>query len=129
MDEKTLCRLGEIDTEKGNTSKAYDELTAAVKMQPGDSNAKLDLAKLLIQMKQPDKARALLEETVALEPTNAMAHYRLGTLYRQEGRAEDAKRELDLYTKYKEIKEKLRAVYKEMQVQPNQIRDDQPHEK
>jgi hypothetical protein len=36
------------------------------------------------------------------------------TLYRQIGRAEDAKQELDEYKKYKEMREKLRESYRDM---------------
>ena len=79
-------------------------------------------------MNQSDKALKLLEETVQLEPTNAIAHYRLGTLYRKLGRADDAKHEMVLYQKLKEMKEKLRALYKELQVQPKEIRADDPDE-
>jgi hypothetical protein len=42
---------------------------------------------------------------------------------------EDATREVELYKKYKDMKEKLRAVYKDLQVQPNEIRRDEPDEK
>ncbi len=82
----------------------------------------------LIEMDQSDKALALLEEAVQLEPTNATAHYRLATLYRKMGRADDAKREMELYKKFKEMKEKLSALYKELQVQPKEIRADEPEE-
>jgi len=58
---------------------------------------------------------------VRLEPTNATAHFRLATLYRKIGRVDDAKHELELYQKFKDMKEKLRALYKELQVQPAEI--------
>jgi hypothetical protein len=64
-----------------------------------------------------------------LDPTNATAHYRLSTLYRQRGRIEDSKREVEQYKKYKEMKEKLRAIYKEMQIQPDEIREAEKDEK
>ena len=76
-----------------------------------------------------DKAQLVLEDTVKLEPTNSIAHYRLGTVYRQKGRMADAKREVELYKKYKDMKEKLRAVYKDLQIQPSEIRPDEPDEK
>jgi protein involved in temperature-dependent protein secretion len=79
-------------------------------------------------MNQADKALPLLEDTVKLEPTNATAHYRLATLYRKMGRTDDAKREVDLYQKFKEMKEKLRTLYKELQVQPKEIRADEQDE-
>jgi len=129
QDEKAVCRLGEIAAQNGDTQKAFEEFSKAAQLQPGDSDAKLGLAKMLIEMNQPDKAQALLEETVQLEPTNAIAHYRLGTLYRKSGRAEDAKREVDLYKQYKDMKEKLRAVYKELLIQPKEISTDEQDEK
>jgi len=129
LDEKAESRLGEIDAQKGNTAKAYEEYSKAIALQPADSDAKLGLAKTLIEMNQSDKALTLLEQTVQLEPTNATAHYRLGMLYRNTGKTDEAKREMDLYKKYKDLKEKLRAVYKEMQIQPSEIRADDPVEK
>jgi Tfp pilus assembly protein PilF len=129
QDEKSILRLAEIDAKKGNAQQSYDEYTKAVQLQPADANAKLGLAKTLIEMKQADKALPLLESAVQLEPTNATAHYRLATLYRNMGRADDAKREMELYKKFKEMKEKLNALYKELQVQPKEIRADEPDER
>ena len=128
-DEKAECRLGEIDTHKGNTAQAFQEYSRAVELQPADDDARLGLAKTLIDMGQTEKAQAMLEQAIQLEPTNAVAHYRLATVYRGQGRMDDAKRELELYRKYKELKEKLRAVYKELQVQPSEIHPDEPDEK
>jgi len=128
QDEKSIFRLAEIDARKGNIEHSYREYTKAVELQPADADAKLGLAKTLIEMNQLDKALALLEDTVQLEPTNAIAHYRLATLYRKMGRVDDAKREVELYKKYKEMKEKLRALYKELQIQPQEIRADEQDE-
>jgi tetratricopeptide (TPR) repeat protein len=128
QDEKAILRLAELDAQKGNREQSYQEYTKAVALQPADADAKLGLAKTLIEMNQSDKALALLEEAVQLEPTNATAHYRLATLYRKMGRADDAKREMELYKKFKEMKEKLSALYKELQVQPKEIRADEPEE-
>ena len=110
-------------------TQALQEYSKAVELQPSDSDAKLGLAKLLIDMNQSAKATTLLEEVMQLDPTNATAHYRLATLYREAGRQEDARREVDLYKKYKTMKEKLRAIYKEMQIQPEEIRADDPVDK
>jgi Tfp pilus assembly protein PilF len=128
QDEKSILRLAEIDAQKGNSEQSYHEYTKAVELQPADADAKLGLAKILIEMNQADKALPLLEDTVKLEPTNATAHYRLAALYRKIGRADDAKREADLYQKFKDMKEKLRTLYKELQVQPKEIRADEQDE-
>jgi Tfp pilus assembly protein PilF len=128
QDEKAICRLAEIDSQKGNLQKSFQEYSAAVKLRPTDADAKLGLAKALLEMNQADKALPLLEETVKEEPTNAIAHYRLGTLYRKNGRMDDARREIEIYKKLKDEKDKLRAEYKDLLVQPNEIRADQPDE-
>jgi Tfp pilus assembly protein PilF len=128
QDEKSILRLAEIDAKKGNAKQSYDEYAKAVELQPTDADAKLGLAKALIAMNQADQALPLLESAVQLEPTNATAHYRLATLYRKMGRGDDAKHEMELYTKFKEMKDKLNALYKELQVQPKEIRADEPDE-
>ena len=125
QDEKSILRLAELDAQKGNTEQSYKEYAKATELQPSDADAKLGLAKTLIAMNQSDKALPLLEQTVQQEPTNATAHYRLATLYRKMGRVDDAKRETELYKKFKEMKEKLQALYKELQVQPKEIRADE----
>jgi Tfp pilus assembly protein PilF len=122
QNEKSILRLAEIDGRKGNIQQSFEEYTKAVELQPADADAKLGLAKTLTDMNQADKALPLLEDAIKLEPTNATAHYRLATLYRKMGRVEDAKREVELYQKFKDMKEKLRALYKELQVQPAEIR-------
>jgi tetratricopeptide (TPR) repeat protein len=123
-DEKAICKLGEIALQNGDLKPAHDLFAQAVALQPADADAKLWLAKTLIEMNQPDKALPLLEASVQLEPTDATAHYRLGTLYKRLGRMDDAKREIELYQKYKDMKDKLRAVYKELLIQPDEIRAD-----
>jgi len=134
QDVKAICALAEMAETKGDTQQAFDDYSKAVALQPGGADAKLGLAKVLVEMDQPDKALSLLESSAQLEPTNATVHYRLATLYRKMGRMDDTKREIGLYQKYKDMKEKLRAVYKELLIQPDEIRADEnpegePHSK
>lgn len=129
QDEKAICRLGEIDTQKGAIQQAYVDYSRAVQLQPADAEAKLGLAKTLIDMGRMDEARTLLEDAVQLEPTNAIAHYRLATLYRMAKRTDDAKREVDLFKKYKDMKEQLRVLYKELLIKPKEIQSDMSDEK
>ena len=129
QDEKALCRLADEAAQKGDQKQSFADYSKAVSMQPADADAKLGLAKVLLEMGEPDKALPLLEASVQLEPTNTVAHYRLATLYKKLGRTEDARREVDLYKKYKDMKDKLRVLYKDMLIQPQEIREDDPDEK
>lgn len=128
-DEKAVCRLGDIAAQKGDVKQEYADYTQAVALEPDDANAKLGLAKALLEMNQDEKALDLLVASEQLEPTNAVVHYRLATLYRKQGRTADAHREVDLYKKYKDMKDNLRALYKGLLIQPEEIRLDETDEK
>src|SRR6202012_545976 len=52
QDEKAVCMLGEIAAQNGDIKQEYADYSKAVALQPGDANAKLDLAKALIEMNQ-----------------------------------------------------------------------------
>lgn len=129
QDAKSILRLADIDEQKGASQQALEGYKKAVTLQANDTDAKIGLAKILTEMNQTDEALSLLEAAVRLDPTNATAHYRLGTLYRKTGRSEDSKKEMELYKKYKDLKEKLRAVYRDLQVQPDEIRGDKDDQK
>jgi len=128
-DEKSLCRLAELDAQRGDFQKSLEKFTRAVQLQPGDGDAKLGMAKALTELNENDKALALLEQAVQDEPSSVSAHYRLGILYRKYGRMDEAKREIEIYKKLKDAKDKLRAQYKDLLIVPSEIRADEPDEK
>jgi len=129
LDEKAECRLADIDAGKGNAQQALKEYSRAIELQPADTDAKVGLAKALIEMNQIDKAQAVLEQAIQQDPANPAAHYRLSTLYKKQGRIEDAKREVDLYKQYKDLKDKLRETYKDLLIPPSEISADERNEK
>jgi cytochrome c-type biogenesis protein CcmH/NrfG len=100
FDEKSECKLGEIARRKDDLNESFGYYSLAVQLQPNDPEAGIGLAGALVQMNQAQKAQSLLEHALQIDPTSAVAHFRLGTLYRQAGRTEDAKRELDEFQKY-----------------------------
>jgi predicted Zn-dependent protease len=117
LDEQSEIRLGDIAVQKNDLKEAYERYTKAIQLQPGDPEGNIGLAKVLMATDQPQKAEPLLVHAIALDPTSAVAHFRLGTVYRELGRAEDAKHEIAEYQKYKEMKEKLQEIYKEMRLE------------
>lgn len=125
FDEKSECKLGEIAYQEGSLEESFAHYSRAVQLQPDDGDANIGLARALAEMQQPQKAQSLLEHALQIDPTSAVGHFRLSILYRQAGRTEDAKRELLEYQKYKDMKEKLRAIYQEMRLQPAQQEPDE----
>jgi len=128
QDEKAICALAEISGVKGDRQKAYHNYSDAVAPQPGDGNANLRLAKVLIEMDRQDKTLLLLEASSQLEPTNATVRYRLAGLFRKMGRLDDAEWNVELCQKYKDMIGKLRDVYWELLIQPDEIRADENSE-
>lgn len=118
LDEKSECRLGAIAYQTGDLQSSLSHYTRAAQLQPDDSEALLGLAKDLLEVKETQKAQGLLERAVQVDPTSGVAHFRLATVYRLQGKIADAKRELEEYQKLKDMKAKLRKIYQQMRVQP-----------
>ena len=109
FDEKSECRLGEIAFRATNLKDALAHYSRAVDLQPNDADAALGLGNTLAAMHQPEKARALLEHAVQLEPFDPAIHYRLASVYRELGRAADANRELAEFKRIRDMKERLKS--------------------
>ena len=124
FDEKAECRLADMAARGSDLKEALERYSRAVEMQPEDADANLGLAKTLMAMHEPRKAEPPLERAAQLEPFNPATHYRLGVLYRELGRGEDAARELAEFSKLKKMKTRLSDLYQEMQLQP--ARAEQP---
>jgi len=117
QDEKAQLMLGKLAGQRGDLKAAYDADSRAVEMQPNDADACTEFAMILISMDERDKARTLLLHALEIDPMNYIAHYRLSTIYRLDGKPEEAKREIAEYKKYRDMKEKLRSLFQDMRVQ------------
>jgi len=111
-DPKAATRLGDIEVEMGNLDAGEKDYQQALKLQPNSPDAKVGMANVLTERGDPAAAAPLLEQVIAADPSNYLAHFRLSTVYRKLHRPEDVKRELDAYTKYKDMHEKLTSIYK-----------------
>ena len=94
-------------------AKYYKE---ALTLAPNDPDALQGLARVYTEKGDATSALPLLEQVVKADPTNVQAHYRLSAVYRKLNRPEDAKRELAEYQKYKDMKEKMGKIYKELRL-------------
>jgi Tfp pilus assembly protein PilF len=115
-DEKALTKLGDLAADAGNMDGAANYYKQAIALTPNDADALMGMARVYSEKGDAASALPLLEQVVKSDPTNVQAHYRLSAVYRKLNRPEDAKRELAEYQKYKDMKEKLRQIYKELRL-------------
>jgi len=113
-DEKAWCRLGESAAARSDFKAAQEAYKKALALQPEDSDAETDMAITLISLSQTADAIALLQSALKDDPTNIIAHYRLSVQYRKAGRTADAQHEMDAYTHYKTLKDKLGQVFQQI---------------
>lgn len=118
FDEKSECRLGDIDLERSDPKHALGYYSRALKLQPNDFDANLGAGEALIAMGQLERAEPLLVRAIRLDPSDPSAHYRLATLYLRLGRRADADREFARFKTLKDLQERLGDIYQEMSLQP-----------
>jgi tetratricopeptide (TPR) repeat protein len=111
-DPKAATRLGDIEAESGDLDAGEKNYERALKLQPNSADAKIGMANVLTEKGDPSSAAPLLEQVLAADPSNYLAHFRLSAVYRKLHRPDDVKRELDAYTRYKDMHEKLTTIYK-----------------
>jgi tetratricopeptide (TPR) repeat protein len=111
-DPKAAARLGDIEVETGDLDAAEKNYQQALNLQPNSPDAKIGMANVLTERGDPAAAAPLLEQVIAADPSNYLAHFRLSTVYRKLHRPDDVKRELEAYTRYKDMHEKLTSIYR-----------------
>ncbi len=115
-DEKAITKLGDLAADAGKMDVAANYYKQALTIAPNDADALQGLARVYTEKGDAASALPLLEQVVKADPTNVQAHYRLSAVYRKLNRPEDAKRELAEYQKYKDMKEKMGKIYKELRL-------------
>lgn len=113
-DELSWRQLAGVLAAKGDYKTAEEDFRKAIALQPKDSEAKTGLAIALISQNRTNEAIPLLQSAVSDDPSNIAAHYRLSMLYQRAGRTADSEREKDAFQHYKEVKDKLGKVFKQL---------------
>lgn len=93
--------LAELLLKSGQSEAALEQLQLAEKSAPNVGLVHYGLAKVYRESGQLDKAIEAAQKSVKLDPSSPDMHYLLGQLYREKGEVELARRELELFQKYK----------------------------
>ncbi len=87
-------RLGDAYTRREMWDEAMGPLERAVWLNPNFSGPFILLGKVYFKRKELANAEGVLRHALRLDPQNQSAHYLLGQTYMQEGKAEEAKKEM-----------------------------------
>jgi tetratricopeptide (TPR) repeat protein len=113
-DARSANALAVLAKGRGDETGAARYFKLAFSLDPKLPDAAIAMAAINEENNDFAAAAAKLEAVVNDDPTNILAHYRLAAVYRKLGRADDAKRELDAFQHYKEMKAKMAEIYTEM---------------
>lgn len=98
--------LGELDRRGGKWDQAIAHFSRAAKLDSGFAGAHLGLARALMEAGRLAEAATPLEAAAKLQPENPEVYFRLGTVYRNTGRADEAARAFALYKQTSELARK-----------------------
>jgi tetratricopeptide (TPR) repeat protein len=94
-------RLGDAYTREERWDEAQGPLERSVWLNPNYSGPYILLGKVYLKQKQLANAEGVLRHALLLDPQNPTAHYILGQTLMQDGKPDDAKKEL---AKWQELK-------------------------
>ena len=117
---KVQCALGKIALLRSDSEKAHAYYQRAFASDPSDTEAQLGLGRVLMALEKPQEAKKYLEMTVKSDPLNDAAHYRLALAYKRLQMAGEAQKEMHLFEEIKKTKDQVRALYRQMNIQPRQ---------
>ena len=88
-------RLGDVYTRTGQYQQAQEALTRAISLDVSSTGPFIQMGKVFLRRNDPQSALIYLQHAEKMDPGNYVTHTLLGQAYRQMGKEDDAKRELD----------------------------------
>lgn len=127
---KTECELASIALLHSRPEEALTRYQRAYRLNPGEVQAHLGLARLLSEEK-PEEAVKYLQMAVQYDPLNLSAHYQLAQAYRRLQMPEKAQKEMTLFQEIKQTRDRVEDLYHQMNRQtrtPNDVQGNDAQE-
>ena len=111
------CLLARIASLKNDDPSANQHYRQALTLDPGNTDAQVGLARMLMATSNFREAKKLLEMAVDSDPLNHTAHYRLAVVDQKLGLAAEAQKETRLSEEIKATRDNVDRLYLEMHKQ------------
>lgn len=120
------CELGRDAYLRSNFDEALAHYQRARQMMPGNVEALMGVARILMRQERTADAAPLLAKVVDEDPLNSEAHYRYAMALKSGGRIEEAKEQLRMYQTIRASRDKVAHVYEEMNLHAKTTAADVP---
>jgi len=94
--------IGDVYLQQNNIDRAQQSLLKALTIQPGLTEAQLDLAKTYQAQGKAAQAVKTLQAVIASDPEQREAHYLLFGLYKEQGQIQQARKELETFQRLRQ---------------------------
>lgn len=120
------CEMGRVAWLGGNPDAALAHYQRARQMMPGNEEALLGVARILMRQEKTADAVPLLEQVVGTDPLNGEAHYRYAMALKSTGHADEAQEQIRIYQTIRSARDKVAHVYEEMNRRMKGPQDEEP---
>ena len=98
-DAQPYLNMGTLLADQDQPSLALSFLQQSAELAPHNPKVREELGRVYDMLKMSDKAEGELEQAIALAPDVAALHYKLGQIYRRQGKQQLAQQQFDICTK------------------------------
>lgn len=108
------CEMGRDEYLQSHLDSAAAHYRRALDLVPGDVDALMGTARIMMREQKPAEALSLLKQAVDADPLNAEAHYRYGRALQMSHQTEEARRQMDMFKTVRNAREKVIKLYEQM---------------
>ena len=120
------CAMGRDAFLQGNIEAALAHYERARQLMPGNGDALMGVARILMRQNKDADALPLLERAVDEDPLNGEAHYRYAMALKAAGRTQEAEEQVRMYQTIRTSRDKVAHVYGEMNRRMKVAGEDEP---
>ena len=108
------CELGRDDFLQSRLDEALAHYRRAEALVPGDTDALMGIARILMRQQNPAAALPLLKQVIDEDPLNGEAHYRYARALQMSGRTDEAHQQMQIYQVVRDARQKVIQLYEQM---------------
>lgn len=108
------CEMGRDDFLQSRLDAALQHYQRAHKLVPGDTEALMGMARIVMREQHPAEALPMLKQVVDEDPLNGEAHYRYARALQMSGRTDEAHQQMQIYEVVRNARQKVIALYEQM---------------